>query len=221
MPAREVDREPAIVVGEDIAVHGRGGAVVGDEDVDPAVGVVVGAHHAPALARVVDPERRGALDERAVAVGHEQARGVGCELARIRGGAGACAERLVEPAVGDEQIGVAVIVEVCETGAPRPPREPHPRRVGGVFERPRTVDVPVQPVSGAAELGAVVRVVDAGDEPVQIAVAIVVRHRRPHPVVVDEVPRRVVAQHLARAEIAREQDVRIAVGVDVGEGRRE
>ena len=70
---------------------------------------------------------------------------------------------------------------------------------------------------------------DAGDEPVHVSVEIVVPNGSAHAVLVGdggigyvgEGGAAVVAQHLARAEVPGQQDVGVAVAVDVGEGRRE
>ena len=213
----QVDGEVGVAVGVVVAEHGGRFAVVGDEHVHLAVVVVVRAGHAASLVGVVEAQRRGPLGERAVAVGHEQARRVRLELAAA----------FVGVAVGVEQVRMAVVVEVREARAPAPAALAHAGVVGGVLEHARAV-VAVQTVAGP--VGGHLRIPDAGDEPVQVPVLVVVRHRAAHAVLVaDHVGGEIgegvaagdVAQHLAGAEVAGEQQVRIAVVVEVREHRRE
>ena len=172
VPAGEVECEPAIAPLEDVAKDRGRGAVVGDEDVHPAVAVVVGADDAPALARVAHAERRRALREGAVPVGHEEPRGVQLQRGDPAPLALRARDGLAVPAAGQEQVLMAVVVEVGEAGASL--ALPHAGFLGG----DRAGDV------GEARTG-------------------------------------VVAQHLARAEVAGQQEVGVAVAVDVREGRRE
>ena len=229
MPAGEVDREPVVTGLEDVAIDGGRGAQVGDEDVDPAVAVVVRAHDAPALARVIDAELDPALREGAVAVRHEQARAVLQELEHALREVRDIRVRARMPAVGVEEVGMAVVVEVRQAGAPAPAALAHAAGVGRVLERAGPVDVPVETVPRGAVPGALERGEDAGHEPVDIPVVVVVAGGGAHAVLVgqdrlaglDEGQAAVVAQDLARAEVAGQQQVGVAVRVDVGERRRE
>ena len=155
MPALEIDRQPAIAGLEHIAIDRRRGIVVGDQDVDPAVAVIVGADHAPALARVADAQLGRALGEDAVAVRHEQPGGVFEESGIFPGG---FLRQVVlsglghAVAVGVEDVDMPVIVEIGETGAPAPAARPDAGRIGHVLE-PAVAAVPVKPVAGGAFSG--------------------------------------------------------------------
>ena len=236
MPALEIDRQPAIVRPEDIAVDRRRRVVVGDQDVDPAVAVIVGADRAPALARVADAQFGRALGEGAVSVRHEQPGGIVEERGvlpvpsdifllqpvSVRLGPGHAV------AIGVEEVDMAVIVEIGETRPPAPAALPDAGGVRRILE-PAVAAISVEPVAGRAFSGPAIRVVDAGHEPVHVAVAVVVPNRGAHAVLVgddgiadvSEAPAAFVQQHLAGPEIARQQDVRVAVAVNVAEGRRE
>ena len=123
---------------------------------------------------------------------------------------------------------MAVVVEVREAGAPAPAALAHAGGIGRVLEA-AVAPVAVEPVAGGAVAGASVRVVDAGHEPVHVAVQVVVSRGGAHAVLVcdggagdvGEARAGVVAQHLARAEVGGQQEVGVAVAVDIREGRRE
>ncbi len=120
VPAGEVDCKPVVASLEDVAIDRGCGAVVGDEDVHPAVAVVVGADDAASLARMADAQRLAALSEDAVAVGHEEPRRALVERGDLPLLAVCVLDVCAEPAVGEEQIPVAVVVEVGEAGSPAP-----------------------------------------------------------------------------------------------------
>ena len=225
--AREVDREPVVAPFEHVAIDRGRGAVVGDQDVHAAVAVVVGADDAPSLAAVIDAELSGPLGEGAVAVGHEEPRRILEERGDLPLLAGRVLDVFAEPAVGEKQVPVAVVVEVGEAGTPAPPAFANAGGIGRVFEA-AVADIAVEPIARGAEAGTAVRIVDAGYEPVHVPVQVVVPHGGAHAVLVGDggtgdvgEATAFVPQHLARAEVGGQQDVGVAVAVDVGEGRRE
>ena len=132
------------------------------------------------------------------------------------------------PAVDVQDVDVAVVVEVRSAGAPRP---------AAVVDLCRQSHVPEHAVAfvaveAVAVLAATlhVEVVDGGDEPVHVAVVVVVAHRGAHARLVDddvlvgdvgEGAGVVVEEHLALLEVGRHQEISVAVAVDVAEVRRE
>ena len=123
-----------------------------------------------------------------------------------------------------EDVEHAVVVEVGEAATPRPAAAGDAGFFGGVLERAVTL-VPVQPVAEEVAL-----LVDRRDEPVHVAVVVVVADGGAHAGLVDDhatvgdPPERAVAvvlEDLARFEIPGDQEIRVAVVVDVAEVRRE
>ena len=204
-----------------VAVETRRLLVVGDKQVQVSVPVVVEGHHSPALAGIRDAELSAPLGERAVAVGDEAARRICLER-----------PRWVVPAVHVEDVEVAVVVEIGEGAAPSPPPVAHPGPLGDVLEHP-VAGIPVEPVPArvpGVRSGVAVRIPDARYEPVEVSVVVVVPDRTAHAVLVGDhaavrdVAERAVAvveKDPARAEVARDEEIRPAVVVDVGEIRRE
>ena len=102
--------------------------VVGVEQIEVAVAVVVERDHAASFAGVGGAGAGGALRERAVAVRQEHARRIGVELDRV-------GDVARSPAVHVDQVEVAVVVEVGEGRAPAPPADAHAGRRRDVRER--------------------------------------------------------------------------------------
>ena len=116
------------------------------------------------------------FQKRALAVGHEQATGVHIKITRFMG---------FEPAVGVVKIKVAVVVEVRKARAPAPAAVMH--ACVHRYVRERTAIIAIQPVAHDEILNSAgVRYPpDRTHKPVKIAVAIVIAHRRTHPVAVN------------------------------------
>ena len=139
--ARQRHRKPAMAVVDRIAVNGGRRPVVGDEDVHAAVAVIVRAHDAAPLAPMLDPQLRAPLRKRPVAVRHEQTRTVRLEFdhrGRVPPFSRIDAH---EPAIGVEDVGMAVIVEIRKTRPPGPAALAHAGLFRRVLELPAEIPV--------------------------------------------------------------------------------
>ena len=222
MPALQPDAE--VVVALRVVAIERGRVVlvgVQQQNVRVAVVVEVRAHHAASLLGVIKAETHGTVPETALAVGYECPRLVPGEAAE-----------LVElgPAVGVVDVEIAVVLEIDEAASPAPAAVRDIRHLGGVDEN--TVVVAIEAVADPRHVSRHVLAdgENAADEPVQVAVAVVVADGRAHAVAVDDdlVVRHVakgavavVEEHLGEVEVADHQQVWIRVVVDPREGGRE
>src|SRR5439155_26124285 len=123
-------------------------------------------------------------------------------------------------------------VEIGEGAPPPPPTAAYTGLFGHVLED-AAARVSIEPVAGRVPLfrrGIAVRVPDARYEPVEVTVVVVITDRAAHAVLVGDhravgrVPERSVAivdEDPARAVVARHEEVRPPVIVDVGEVRGE
>ena len=200
--------------------HDVGARVVGYQHVDIPVALHVEAGDAPALGVVGQADVPGAFPKDDVA---------GSGVVEKPDGIVAVVLALHDvPAVDVQDVDVPVVVEVRRAGTPCPAAVVHLGRHREVPELPGAV-VAVEPV---AELAPAldVEVVDGGDEPVHVAVAVVVADRGTHAGLVDddvligdvgECAVAVVQEDLALLEVGCHQEVAVAVVVDVAEVRGE
>ena len=196
----------------------KGSLVVGHEEVEVAIPVVVEGDDATSLAGVVDAELGRALREGRVAVRHEDPRRVEVELRRH-------GARERTPPVHVHEVEVPVVVQVRERAPPAPVPDPDARLVGAVLEG-RVAEVPIQaiPRDPPGPFGDAVRVPDARHEPVEASVAVVVADGGAHPVLVRDDRRghiregavAGVPQDLARAEVRGHEEIGPAIVVEVG-----
>ena len=187
--------------------------VVGYQDVDVAVAVRVEAGDTAPLPAVGQPGCLGLVDEPPFSVRSEQANAVVHVVVVLL-------VVLLAPAVDVEDVLVAVVVEVGETGCPAPAAVGDAGIVGDVGEGAGAV-VGVETVAVADQLvGAGAGPVDRGHEPVEVAVVVVVDDRSAHSgLILDDFAVRrqreaavaVVAEHLAGAEVGRHQEIEVAV----------
>ena len=144
---------------------------VGHVDIDPAIAVVVGKRHAVRLANVSQSKRIGHVGERAVtpvAIEH-----VGIAAAHLR------------TAIAQIQVNPAVVIDVGRHAAHRPFGSRDARFLGHVFKGAITaISVERRPVARtrAAPLSTIgqhaVKRTPIADKNVELAVVVVVQHKR-------------------------------------------
>jgi hypothetical protein len=169
---------------------------------------VVEGDEAAALVEVGDAGGGGDLEHGAVALVVPQAHGVH----EVEVGV---------PAVGHDEVLVGVVVVVEEGGAPAPAAVAYAGEVGGVAELAAAL-VAIHAVAGLADGAG-----DGGDEEVEVAVAVEVADGGAHAVLVgaeaggdgavEEGAVALVPEQAAAAEVAGDDEVGPAVGVEVGE----
>ena len=215
--ALEFDAQKPVVVHGVIAIQDRRRLVVDHDDVEVPVLVVIKMHQPTPLKPVGDARRVGDIGEHAIVVLPEERAVVG-------------PPRAVVP-VGRDQIEVPVVVGIEERRAPRPPRVAHARLLGHVGEHTPAL-VAVEPVPPAEAGGGLVRVGrDVRDEPVEVAVPVIIAERRTHAVEVGAHSSRngpvgeravpVVPEELAGVEVRSDRQVLQPVAVEVNEPGRE
>ena len=125
---------------------------------------------------------------------------------------------------------MAVVVEIRPTGAPAPAALANAGEGRHVHEPVLAPDIQIEAVSRRFAPGSPLGLVNAGDEPVQVAVPVEVDDGAAHCVLVGEDmagevgetgPALVSEDLTGETEIAGQQEVGIAVRVDIGERRRE
>ena len=215
--AHQFDAQVVVGAAQVVAVETqRVFAVVGERDVEVAISVRVVTGHAASEIRLGQAHLRRLLREGAVAVRVVEQHGVGLEPRQV-------------PAVRVEDVQMAVVVEIRKAASPTPIPFHHAGFVGAVFKH-AVASVAVQSVAGADEAAVQGLAVDRGDEPVHVAVVVVVANGGAHAVFVRydvsvRYPREravaIVLVHLAGAEIPRHQQIQVAVVVDVAQVRRQ
>ena len=190
------------------------------ENIHVAVVVEVRTDGGVALLTVRDARLLGLLGEGSVSRRHEQAAGIHVELVRREG---------LYPAVGVVDVEIRVVVEVGETRRPAPAAVVHAGGVGYVLEQ--AIVIVVEPVAQLEALiaGGVGPAPDGGDEPVEIAVVVVIAEGGSHAVAihddtavgdVSEGTVGVVEIDHRGEEVPRDHQVGVAVCVDASEGGR-